>query len=402
MTAALPLSGIRVLDFTRLLPGPFCTQLLADFGADVLKIEDTVVGDATRLMPPFVGGSHAAAFLALNRNKRSFAVNLKSDDGRNLAAQLAATADVVIEGFRPGVMARLGLDFETLRSQNPRLVYCALTGYGQDGPWASKAGHDLNYMALAGALELGTAGSADPVVPGLQVADLSGALYATIGILLALLGRERSGAGQFVDIAMHDAVVSLLGMSAAADLAGERQRRGCGLLSGALPNYTIYRTSCGRHMAVGALEPKFVMVLCMAVERPDLINDLSLGMAVPTGHAFDQAAAALTELFASRSFEDWTALFADLDGCVTPVLSVEEALVSAHAQARELLVNFTHPVAGEHAYVAPVPKLGATPGTLRTGAPALGQHTTDVLTELGLDAERIAALHANGSVLTGS
>lgn len=205
----MALTGIRVLDLSRLLPGPFCSMILADFGAEVIKIEEPVRGDYMRSIPP-LARQEGAVFLAVNRNKKSLTLNLKTEAGRCIFMQLARTADVLLEGFRPGVMARLGLDYAALREVNPRLVYCSLSGYGQAGPYHQRAGHDLNYIALGGVLSLLGGEDCPPTVPGVQLADLCGGLWAALAITLALLARERTGAGQYLDVAMLDSVVSLL------------------------------------------------------------------------------------------------------------------------------------------------------------------------------------------------
>ncbi|GIW73352.1 MAG: CoA transferase [Planctomycetota bacterium] len=394
----LPLEGVRVIDLTRLLPGPFCTQLLGDFGADVIKVEDTAVGDLTRLVPPYLGGSHSAAFLALNRNKRSLALDLKQERGREVLLRLVRQADVLVEGFRPGVMERLGLGWERLRAHNPRLVYCALTGFGHQGPWQQRPGHDINYLALGGALAISGAADGPPQLPGVQVADLTGALYAAVGILLALRARERTGQGQFVDVAMTDGVLALLSIHAAAALAGAPPRRGRGPLGGSMPNYGVYATRDGRYLAVGALEPKFWQALCSAIGRPDLQAAAPVMLAGMDEQAAAAIRAELARLFASRTLAQWQQLFAEIEACVTPVLEVEEALASEHARARVLVREQQHPELGALPQLAPVPRLDATPGTLRRHPPAHGEHTAAILEELGYRPEEIAALRAAGAV----
>src|SRR3954454_19308716 len=271
------LAGVRVLDLTRLLPGGFCTGLLADFGADVLKVEDTGLGDYVRWAPPRYEGAEPSAasalFLSLNRNKRSIRVNLKTDAGREVLLRLVREADVLVEGFRPGVMDRLGVGYERLREENPGLVYCAITGYGQDGPYRDRSGHDMNYLGLVGVLGLTGDRGGPPVQSAGQIADLGGgALMAAVGILAALRGRDRSGEGQLVDVSMADGSLSWLAMVAAKYLAdGVVPERGGLPLAGSLVCYRPYACADG-YVTLGALEPKIWQAWCRGVGREDLIE----------------------------------------------------------------------------------------------------------------------------------
>ncbi|HEX9181019.1 MAG TPA: CaiB/BaiF CoA-transferase family protein, partial [Burkholderiales bacterium] len=266
-----PLAGIRILDLTRLLPGPMCTLHLADMGAEVIKIEDPRAGDYGRSLGP-VKRQSAGLFLAVNRNKRGLRLDLKQAAGREVFLRLARNADAVVEGFRPGVMQRLGIGYPELKQLNPRLVFCSITGYGQDGPWSRRAGHDLNYCALAGvADQVGVAGG-EPAIPNFLLGDLlGGGLTAAMGILAALVEAGRSGEGRHVDVAMADAVLAHTIMPLAARIAGQPvPPRGEDLFSGREACYTLYRTADRRHMAVAALERKFWDELCDALGRPDL------------------------------------------------------------------------------------------------------------------------------------
>src|SRR5579864_8516251 len=268
----MPLTGTRVLDLTRLLPGAFCTMLLADMGADVIKIEEPREGDYMRWTPPLVNGQ-SALFSALNRNKRSATLNLKSEAGRDLLLRLVEGADVLVEGNRPGVMQRLGLGWEVLHGRNPRLVMCSITGYGQDGPFASRAGHDLNYMAIAGGLGLNGEREGPPVPLSVQVADIGGGgLQPAVEILAALVAVERGGEGRWIDVAMTDSAVRWLALAFAAREHGERVARGDQRLAGRYPCYRVYECADGRYYSVAALEPKFWSALCQAIERPDLVD----------------------------------------------------------------------------------------------------------------------------------
>ena len=395
---ALPLAGLRVLDLCRLLPGPFCSLLLADFGADVIKVEDTGLGDYVRWSPPYYDGapetSRSALFLALNRNKRSVRVNLKSDDGREVLLRLVAGADVLIESFRPGVMDRLGVGFERLREINPRLVYCAITGYGQDGPNRDRSGHDMNYLGLNGILGLTGDPDGPPVQAAAQIADIGGgSLMAAVGIMVALRERDRSGEGQLVDCSMFDGALSWLAMVAGEAFAGGRgARRGELPLAGRFVCYRPYACADG-HVSLGALEPKFWAAWCEGVQRPDLIT----GQFDAPG---SDTHAAVSEIFAGRTREQWRAFASEHDCCLEPVLELDEVLDSELVRAREMVVAITQPGVSEPVRQLGIPiKLSRTPGDPgRAPGPELGEHTDAILAAAGYGAEEIAALHASGAI----
>jgi crotonobetainyl-CoA:carnitine CoA-transferase CaiB-like acyl-CoA transferase len=386
----LPLAGLRVLDLSRLLPGGFCSLLLADYGADVLKVEDTGAGDYIRWAPPHHAGAapsaSSALFLALNRGKRSVRLDLKREEGRDVLLRLVREHDVLLESFRPGVLDRLGVGWERLREENPRLVYCAITGYGREGPDRERPGHDIDYLARGGLLGLTGERDGPPVVPAGQIADLGGgALMAAFGILAALQERERSGEGQLVDVSMTRGAQSWLATVAAGFLAGGAvPRRGELELAGGLACYRTYACADG-WVALGALEPKFWQALCDGLGRADLIPR----------HLDPEVAGELEEVFARRTRAEWGA-FADAHPCcLEPVLSLEEAL----ARAPESVVEIDQPGA-----VAPVRLLGPPVGLSRTPpdgtrpAPALGADTDAVLAALGYDAAAVEQLKASGAV----
>jgi alpha-methylacyl-CoA racemase len=396
--SGLPLKELRVLDLTRLLPGGFCSLLLSDFGAEVIKVEDAGPGDYVRWAPPYYEGAdetaRSALFMALNRGKRSIRVDLKSDGGKEVLLRLARETDVLLESFRPGVLDRLGVGYERLREENPGLVYCAITGYGQDGPNRDRSGHDINYLALNGLLSLSGEADGPPVQPGGQIADIGGgALMAVIGILIALREREHSGRGQFVDCSMFDGALSWLAMVAAEAFAsGHAPRRGQVQLAGALTCYRPYRCADG-HVALGALEPKFWAAFCRGVGREDLL-----------GGAFDPPGSdthrAVEEIFASRTREEWRAFASENDCCLEPVLDVDEALNSELVHAREMVASLAQPGVERPVKLLGVPiKLSRTPGDAsRAPAPGLGDHTDSVLREAGFAAEEVAALRESGAV----
>ncbi|MFU8856270.1 MAG: CaiB/BaiF CoA transferase family protein [Deferrisomatales bacterium] len=389
MTAVL--DGLRVLDLSRLLPGPFATQLLADFGADVVKVEEPGRGDYLREHAPLRDGE-SLFFLNLNRNKRSVALDLKTPGGREAFLRLAASADLVVESFRPGVMDRLGVGYETLRRDNPRLVYCALTGYGQDGPLSRQAGHDVNYLGISGVLGLVRDAEGRPVVPGVQFADLGGgAVTACVGILLALLARERTGRGQFVDAAMVDGLAPWVVYRWA--FRGREGEAPGPCLSGEYPCYGVYEAADGRYLAVGALEPVFWERLCRHLGRPEWAPRQFAG-----GEERTAVFAALRELFRTKTRDAWAAELGPVDCCVTPVLEVEELEDHPYWAARGLVERFLAPGAGEVRGLAAPVRLGETPARLRSPPPRLGEHTEDVLREAGYGDADLVRLRASGAL----
>jgi alpha-methylacyl-CoA racemase len=394
---ALPLDGVRVLDLSRLLPGGFCSLLLADFGADVLKVEDTGMGDYIRWATPYYEGAEESAksalFLALNRGKRSMRLNLKSAEGREVLLRAVRESDVVLESFRPGVLDRLGVGYEAMREVNPAIVYCAITGYGQDGPNRDRSGHDMNYLGLVGLLGLTGDAGGPPVQAAGQIADLGGgALMAAFGILAALRERDRSGEGQLVDVSMADGALSWLGMVAARYLAEDVvPRRGDLELAGSLVCYRPYACSDG-WVTLGALEPKFWQAWCRGVGREDLIEQQ---FARPGTAAHRE----VEEIFSARTREQWRAFASEHDCCLEPVLELDEALDSELVRAREMVVELDQPGAQRPVRLLGVPvKLSRTPGDAnRAPGPGLGEHTREVLAALGYDEQEIVALLESGA-----
>ena len=390
MNAAL--DGLKVLDLTRLLPGAFCSQMLADYGADVLKIEQPGTGDYNRQFAP-IAKKESGSFLLLNRNKRSLTLNLKSEEGKAIFLRLVRDADVVLEGFRPGVMARLGLDYETLERENPRLVYCAISGYGQDGPAAQRSGHDLNYMGLTGALQLFGTPATGPIVPGLSIADVGGgSLMAAFGIMAALNARSRSGQGQFVDISMADGLVSWLCYHAADHLfAGTEPRGGEGAFIGGAPCYNVYACSDGRHITLGIIEEHFWVSFCDLIECPGLKPEQW-----PSGQAARLQYLQLAEVFGRDTQKNWSARLAAADIPSSPVNTMAEGFADPQMVHRKMLQTIDHPVEGRIPQLGFPIKFSATPGTLRSPPPLLGEHNSQVLRSLGYGEQRIAELGAQG------
>jgi crotonobetainyl-CoA:carnitine CoA-transferase CaiB-like acyl-CoA transferase len=395
--SGLPLSDVRVLDLSRLLPGGFCSLMLADFGADVLKVEDTGMGDYVRWAPPYYEGADdsakSALYLALNRGKRSVRVNLKEERGREVLLRLAREHDVLLESFRPGVLDRLGVGYERLREENPGLVYCAISGYGQTGPFRERSGHDMNYLGLVGLLGLTGERDGPPVQAAGQIADIGGgAQMAAFGILAALRERDRTGEGQLVDVSMSDGALSWLAMVAARHFAEERTpQRGDLELAGSIICYRPYAASDG-WVTLGALEPKFWQAWCRGVGREDLIE-----------HQFDRpgtdAHAEVERIFLERTRGEWQAFASEHDCCLEPVLDLDEALDSELVRAREMVVELEQPGADRPVRQLGVPiKLSRTPGGVQGPGPALGEHTDEVLAALGYSAEDVDALKESGAV----
>jgi alpha-methylacyl-CoA racemase len=411
---SLPLEGIKVLDLSRLLPGGFCSLLLADFGADVLKVEDTGMGDYIRLSPPYIDGADdsakSALFLSLNRNKRSIRLDLKSEGGREVLLRLVREYDVVLESFRPGVLDRLGVGYERMREENKGIVYCAISGYGQTGPKREAAGHDMNYLGLVGLLGLTGERGGEPVQAAGQIADLGGgALMAAFGIMAALRerdgggsgpthpagagsGSKGSGEGQIVDVSMADGALSWLAMVAGAYFAdGNRPQRGELLLAGSVICYRPYECADG-WISLGALEPKFWQAWCRGVGREDLIEKQ---FERPGSEAHEQ----VQEIFKARSRADWETFAREHDCCLEPVLELDEALESDLVKEREMVVEIEQPGAERPVRQLGIPvKLGRTPGDhARMPGPSLGEHTEEVLRAAGYSEAEVAELLQTGA-----
>ncbi len=387
------LKGITILDLTRLLPGAVATMMLGDYGAEIIKIEEPGTGDPMRYSR--AGIRHPGGyFFVTNRNKRSITINLKHPAGREAFLRLVERADVVMEGFRPGVMDRLGIGYEVLRKINPRLIYCAITGYGQSGPYRDKAGHDINYISIAGLLGVNGPRDGAPQIPGVQLADLAGgSMSSVIGVLLALQARERTGEGQIVDISMMDNSLALMFIPFATWLAGQTQpRRGAEGLTGRYACYNIYETKDGRYLSLGALEPKFWRNACLVLGREDLIeshfdNDRQQEMIE-----------ILSEIFKTRTAGEWLEDFEKVDTCVALIKDLSEMIDDPQVRHRNLIQGLEHPIEGELKQIAPTIKLSATPGSMKSAPPQLGQHTTEILKEIGYADESIEEMRSNGAV----
>ena len=370
-----------MVDLSRQLPGPFCSTLLADLGMDVVTI--TAPHDPFGTGIPF-----------LQRNKRSMTLDLKAPAGRDVFLRLVGDADVVLEGFRPGVAARLGIDYETLRREQPRLVYCAISGYGQDGPYRDRVGHDVNYLAQAGVLEfVGEAGRA-PVIPGVQIADVgAGSLMAAVGILAALIARDATGRGQMVDVAMLDGAAAWnVYHTLLHQLSGALPARGREQLTGHWPCYAVYETKDGRHLTIGAYEGHFWAALCRHFGREEFV-------ALQWADGADREAmfAFFRDAFRRKTLAEWTAELGALDVCYAPVATLDEVFADPQLRHRGMVVELDTP-SGPTRFFGPPIKLSDTPASVRTPPAGLGAHTDEVLASVGYDAAAIARLRADGVV----
>jgi crotonobetainyl-CoA:carnitine CoA-transferase CaiB-like acyl-CoA transferase len=391
----LPFQGIRILDLSRLLPGPLCSMLFADFGADVIKIEDPKGGDYIRQWPPFVGKS-SGFHVVLNRNKRSLTLNLRDPRGREIFLKLVRSADVVLESFRPGVMEKLGIGYETLKSENPRLIYCSITGYGREGLRARRAGHDINYLAVSGVLSY-SGKNGEPVLPGVQIGDIGGgSLLAAFGITTALYRREKTGEGDFVDVSMTDGLLLFHALRWGKFLAdGKVPKPGDDMLNHGLACYNVYPTKDGRYMSLGALEPQFWKAFCQAVGHPEWDTPAYFE---PGPHQ-KELMKAITDIFMERTQAEWIEFFSRVDCCCEPVRNLDEVINDEELVARGLVVNMIHEHYGAYRQLGSVLRCANVRATIRSHAPELGEHTEEILMqELGMSGSEISSLKDQGVI----
>jgi len=383
-----PLDGLRVLDLSRLLPGPLCTMILSDLGADVIKVEQPEIGDYARSAPPFIGDT-GAAFLMLNRNKQSITLNLKNADAQEILRRLASRADVFVESFQPGVADKLGVGYPALSQLNERIVYCSISGYGQSGPYRDFVGHDLTYLAYSGAIgATGPKGGA-PVIPAIQISDIQGAIYAAVAIMAALYAREKTGKGEFVDISLMDVAVASMIMPLSFYYAGARTERGESLLSGGAPFYNLYQTADLRFISIASLEPKFWVELCklLVLEK---YEDRQLASSEEAKQIHDDLAA----VFGQKTRDEWVKILNEHDIPCAPVYDIGEVPHDPHVTSRKMIYQMETEAFGELNQLATPIRMSQTPLSVRSPPPKLGEHTLQILQEAGYsmnDAERLKA-----------
>ncbi len=391
----LPLTGIRILDLSRYLPGPFCTQLLADFGAEVVKIEQPEVGDPGRQLAPTVNGI-STRFYTVNRNKKSITLDIRKEEGQEIFKKLIPQFDVVVDQFRPGFMDDLGIGYEDLKSINDRIIFCAISGYGQDGPMYKAAGHDINYLNLAGVT--GTTGSRQgvPAMSGVQIADIAaGTLYSVIAILLALASREKTGRGQMCDVSMLDGAISLLAYTM-GEWSGDGIIPGIadGVLSGGYACYNIYETLDHRYVSLGAVEKKFWTEFCEKLGLPQYAA--RQWKKAEQKQIIDE----ITDVMKGKTRDEWVKYFADNDICFTPVLDLQEMSEHPQVKARQMVEKISDPSGSEKMIaLTGVPiKLSDTPGQIVLDFPGLGEHNEEILLEAGYQADEIQSLRIQGII----
>ncbi len=387
-----PLTGVKVLDLSLLLPGPLCSQHLADMGAEVIKVENPRLGDMTRYLTTKVSKgdfAEAGAFLQLNRNKKSITVNIKREGGRDVIMRLLKDADILLEGFRPDTLNELGIGYEQLKEKFPRLIYCAISGYGATGHYKEHAGHDANYIARSGLLALNGVKGGPPVVPGFQVADIAGGtLTALAAILAALYAGEKNGKGQFIDVSMQDGATPFLSLLLGDYIAtGKEPERGNDMLSGMLPNYKIYETKDGKYVMLAALEEKFFQTFLRQIEREDILKNMSRDEA-----GFTAATAELEKIFKSKTYAEWAPLFENPDSCFSGLSSLGEVLQDKHLRDRGTVLEIDHPKLGKVPVIGSPFHFSETPVSYRLAPPEMGQHTEDVLKSAGFSAAEIEQL----------
>jgi len=401
------LEGIRILDLTHLVPGSLCTMILGDLGADVIKVG----------APPGVGGRGAgvgmlltddeerkqAAFDALNRNKRSMGLNLRSDKGREIFYKLSRTADVVVEGFRPGVVKRLGVDYEKIKGLNPKIIYCSLSGYGQDGPYSRLSGHDVNYISITGALNLIGSPDRPPAVPLNLLADFAGAsLHGVIGILAALVARGKTGQGQYVDIAYADGVITLLTWFISNYFArGVMFNRGETWLHGAYPYYCVYKAKDGKYISIGCVEPWFWENLCRALGKEEYIPfciSPEHFLHKPKGKKWEEISSYFKQVFLTKTRDEWFNFLVDKDVPVGKVYSFDEVFHDPQVLHRQMVLEIDHPTLGKVKHPGIAIKLSETPGKVRSLAPIFGEHTETILRDLGYNKSQIDKLRQSNII----
>jgi crotonobetainyl-CoA:carnitine CoA-transferase CaiB-like acyl-CoA transferase len=394
----LPLAGIRILDLTQAMAGPFCTMILGDMGADVIKVEPPGRGEMSRkAMGFFMKGDDTAAFLAINRNKRSVTLNLKAPEGRQIFTDLVRDADVLVENFRPGVTANLGIDYERLAAANPRLIYASISGFGQTGPHALRAGFDLIAQGMSGVMSVTGEPHGDPVKCGIPISDLGAGLFCAFGILNAYIARERTGHGQYIDTSLFEAALALSVWETAELWATGRVPQAFGSAHRLTAPYQAMRTQDG-YVTVGGNNHRLWVRLCETIGRPDLLEDERFATNDDRMANREQLAEELDKTLQTATTAEWVRRFEEAGFPAGPIYNYQEVFEDPHTIERGMLEQYDHPVEGTVNTLGIPVKLSKTPGSVRLHAPLLGEHTDDVLLEAGIDDERIAALRDEGVV----
>lgn len=389
-----PLASLKVLDFSALLPGPFGTMVLADLGADVVRLESPTRPDMVRALPP-MEDNISACHAYLNRSKKSLAIDLKKPEGVDLVKKLIAEYDIVVEQFRPGVMDRLGVGYEALKAVNPKIIYCSITGYGQDGPYRDRAGHDMNYLSIAGITGYNGRRASGPAPINVQVADVAGGSYhAVMGILAAVIHRQQTGEGQYIDISMTDAAFSMHALTAPPALVANQQPEleHTQLNGGSF--YDCYETKDGRFFSVGGIEPQFFMQFCNAIGKPQL-NGKGLVLAPDV---VAEVKREIADAMKQKTFAEWSAVFAAIDSCTEPVLTFSEACEHPQIRARGMLVDVPKPNGGTQKQIASAIRFSKTRPRYDGIGALLGAHTDEILAAAGYTAEQLAALRKSGVI----
>lgn len=388
------LNGLKILDFSSMLPGPFATMMFADYGADVIHIESSRRMDFMRIMPPYDEDNESYIHQHLNRNKKSLTLNLKKPEAVAIVKQLIGDYDIIIEGFRPGVMKRLGLDYETLKAVNPKLIYCSITGYGQTGPFANRPGHDINYLSVAGVLDYSRLKEKKPAALGIPVADIAGGmLHAAVGVLAAALNREKTGEGKYVDVSMTDATFTMNALAGSQYFGSGRVPQPEEEILNGGTFYDHYKTKDGRYFSVGSLEPHFRKLLCEALDIPELI-DSTFKDSHYTQMRFKDA---LCDAFKSKTFAQLLDIFnEDFHGCVEPVLTFEEAVNHPQLRARNMIVDVPKPNGTTQQQIGTAIKFDDTTPQYKFVGSKMGEHNEEILSSLGYNKEQITQFAAEG------